>query len=385
MGRDDPRTDPRPLLQRVDSVPAVDVIAVVEDDLAARVGARSISFLIADYCGRAVVRIDGSTSPDTHVVALPGTVYERVLRTQQPDMHEIDGGVRLTVPVTVRGDAIGVLELDLPSYPDGRVLVDVTAVGHTLGYVVATGDRYTDLFERGQRTTPFTLAAEMQRRLLPNAFTYDAGGLAVAGWLEPASTVGGDTFDYALDRETLHVSITDAVGHDVNAAQLANVLVASLRNGRRRGMDLGEQARTANDALAAHSPPGEFVTGQVLRIDLRTGETVVVNAGHPFPLRLRRGHVDEVPLDIDIPFGLYPGREFRVQRLRLEPGDRLVLVTDGVLERNSEQVDLPDILRRTADLHPRELVREVCDAVLHASGGDLRDDATVLCLDWDGA
>ena len=55
----------------------------------------------------------------------------------------------------------------------------------------------------------------------------------MSGWLEPANAVGGDTFDYSLDRDTLHVSITDAVGHDVHAALLATLLVGSLRNGRR--------------------------------------------------------------------------------------------------------------------------------------------------------
>jgi serine phosphatase RsbU (regulator of sigma subunit) len=150
-------------------------------------------------------------------------------------------------------------------------------------------------------------------------------------------------------------------------------------------MSLADQTRTANDALAAHSPEGHFVTGQVLRVDLRGGDVTVVNAGHPRPLLLRAGQVREVPLDIDIPFGLYPGREFRPQRFRFEPGDRMVLVTDGVLDRNSAMVDVPAILRDTARLTPRELVHALGDAVLEATGGDLRDDSTMLCIDWSGA
>ena len=139
--------------------------------------------------------------------------------------------------------------------------------------------RHTDLFEWGQRTTPFSLAAEIQRRLLPAAFTCEAGQFTVSGWLEPAATVGGDTFDWSLDRHSLQVSVTDAVGHDVAAALLATLLVGSLRNERRRGVDLGAQAGAANDAVARHGAPGQFVTGQVLRIDLPTGRAQVVNAG----------------------------------------------------------------------------------------------------------
>jgi serine phosphatase RsbU (regulator of sigma subunit) len=206
----------------------------------------------------------------------------------------------------------------------------------------------------------------------------------VAGWLEPATTVGGDTFDYAVDHGMLHVSITDAVGNDVNAALLATVLVGSLRNGRRQGMTLADQTRFANDALAAHSSVGDFVTGQVLRVDLNTGATTLVNGGHLFPLLLRDGEVRELQLEIDLPFGLYPGRDFRLQRLDLQPGDRLLLVTDGVLDRNSAHHDVPAALAASFGMHARELVHELGDLVLHATGGKLRDDATVLCLDWTG-
>jgi serine phosphatase RsbU (regulator of sigma subunit) len=387
--------DLRPLLDRVESSPPVEILEVAEDELAALVGATSVSVLLLEHNGRAMVRFDRSTwTTETgrskgveyaESIELADTVYQRVLTTQRVDAREIDGGARLTVPVTVRGDLIGLLQLTTPALPDTRVLADLAAVGRTLGYAIVASRRYTDLFEWGQRSSPLTLAAEIQRRLLPSAFTLAARQFSLAGWLEPANTVGGDTFDYSLDRDTLHLSITDAVGHDVHAAMLATVLVGSLRNGRRRGMSLADQTRTANDALAAHSPEGHFVTGQVLRVDLRGGDVTVVNAGHPRPLLLRAGQVREVPLDIDIPFGLYPGREFRLQRFRFEPGDRMVLVTDGVLDRNSAMVDVPAILRDTARLTPRELVHALGDAVLEATGGDLRDDSTMLCIDWSGA
>jgi hypothetical protein len=123
----------------------------------------------------------------------------------------------------------------------------------------------------------------------------------VSGWLEPANAVGGDTFDYSLDRDTLHVSITDAVGHDVHAAMLATLLVGSLRNGRRREQGLMEQAAAANDALAAHSGPGDFVTGQLVRVDRHSARMSIVNAGHPFPYRVHDGVVDRVELAIDMP------------------------------------------------------------------------------------
>jgi serine phosphatase RsbU (regulator of sigma subunit) len=358
------------------------------------VGARSVSFLIADFSGHAVVRF-GRAEPHADVAGghdirsretlpLANTVYERVLRTQQADVSGTDGGAQLILPVTDRGDAIGVLELILPHYPDAQVVADVAAAAHALAYVVVANRRHTDLFEWGQRTTPFSLAAEIQRRLLPGSFTCEAGQFTISGWMEPASAVGGDTFDYALGEDALQVSITDAAGHDVAASLLATLLVGSLRNGRRRGMDLGEQARNANDALVEHSSVGQFVTGQLMRIDLNTSSATIINAGHPFPLRLRGGRVEEIELAIDYPFGIRSGTSFRVQEFPIAPGDRIAFVTDGMLERNAAEVDVPDALSRSGDLHPREVVHALGAAVMRATGGKLRDDATVVCLDWYG-
>jgi serine phosphatase RsbU (regulator of sigma subunit) len=250
--------------------------------------------------------------------------------------------------------------------------------------VIIANRRHTDLFEWGQRTTPFSLAAEIQRRLLPNAFTCEAGQFTISGWMEPASAVGGDTFDYSLDRNSLQVSITDAVGHEVPAALLATLFIGSLRNGRRRGLDLGAQARGANDAVAEHGAAGQFVTGQVLRVDLHTETAEIVNAGHPFPLRLRDGRVEEIQLAIDVPFGVEAGRDFRIQKFPMEPGDRIVFVTDGMEERNAAELNVIAALADSAALHPREVVHELGAAVMRATGGDLRDDATVVCLDWYG-
>jgi serine phosphatase RsbU (regulator of sigma subunit) len=73
-----------------------------------------------------------------------------------------------------------------------------------------------------------------------------------------------------------------------------------------------------------------------------------------------------------------------VQTFPLTPGDRLVFVTDGMLERNAAHLDVAATLGQTGDLHPREVVHALGAAVLRATGGDLRDDATVVVLDWYG-
>jgi serine phosphatase RsbU (regulator of sigma subunit) len=382
------------LLEKVESAAPIDAVEAVASTLREMLDARAVTLLIADFSGRAVVRltssmhgVEGGRSQgveQAEKVPLGGTLYERVLRTQQADVTAVDDGACLVVPVTDRGDAIGLLELTLPRFPSAEAVTDIGSAAHALAYVLIAARRHTDVFEWGQRSTPFALAAEIQRRLLPAAYTCEAGQFTLAGWLEPASSVGGDTFDYTLDRNCLQLSITDAVGHQVSAALLATLLVGGLRNGRRRGMDLGEQAAYANDSLAENAAPGQFVTGQLMRIDLRAGTAGIVNAGHPFPLRLRGGRVEEIPLDIEAPFGVLPGKTFTVQPFPLEPGDRIILLTDGMQERNAVNLDVAAALADTADLHPREVVHALGAAVLHETGGDLRDDATMVCLDWYG-
>jgi serine phosphatase RsbU (regulator of sigma subunit) len=196
--------------------------------------------------------------------------------------------------------------------------------------------------------------------------------------------VGGDTFDFAVERDSLHLSITDAMGHTVQAAVLATVLVGALRNARRAGVGLAEQAQRANAALCEFVGRGEFVTGQVARIDLNAATATIVNAGHPPPLRLRDGHVEAVSLPPDLPFGTARDTAYRVQQLSLLPGDRLVLLTDGMLDRNAAAVDIDKPVIGGAEMHRREAVQHLVGAVLHATDGELADDATVMCFDWHG-
>jgi len=109
-----------------------------------------------------------------------------------------------------------------------------------------------------------------------------------------------------------------------------------------------------------------------------------VNAGHEPPLRLRGGRVETVELLADPPFGLVHDHQYRVQPLPLQAGDRLMFLTDGMLERNASNVDIRTLMVEGADMHPREAVQHVVLALLQATEGELRDDATAMCVDWHG-
>jgi serine phosphatase RsbU (regulator of sigma subunit) len=319
------------------------------------------------------------------VLAFDDGPMERALREQTLSCTRRDDGWQILAPVTERGEALGLLELLLPGKPNEQVLETVRWSAHALAFVVIANRRHTDLFEWAQRRTPPTLSAEIQRRLLPAAYTCEAAAFTLAGWLEPAGSVAGDTFDYSLGRDALHLSITDAMGHGVDSALIATLCVGSLRNSRRRGVDVADAAARANDDIAEHVRGGEaFVTGLLSRLHLGTGVLTAVNAGHVLPLLARAGQVEQLPLPVDLPLGLWPDRGYRSTDVQLRPGDRLLLVTDGMLERNAAQLDLASHILTTREDHPREAVRYLADAVVAVGGPVLPDDATLLILDWHG-
>ncbi|WP_244945303.1 PP2C family protein-serine/threonine phosphatase [Couchioplanes caeruleus] len=319
------------------------------------------------------------------VLPFDGGPQEQALRTQRVLVEECGDLFVVRAPVTQRGEAIGLLEVALPAAPSEATVQAVSRTAHTLAFVIIANRRHTDLFEWGQRTTAFTLAAEIQRRLLPASFACEADSFTLAAWLEPAASIGGDTFDYSIARDQLHLSITDAVGHGVQSALTATLCVGSLRNTRRRGGTLLEQAQAANDALLDHAPGGfTFATGLLGRLDLRTGVLAVVNAGHPIPLLIREATAQPVALPANRPFGVLRHRAYLEAEIVLQPGDRLVLVTDGMLERDAAALDLPARLQDLSALHAREVVRVLGDLVLEAAGPTLPDDACLLVLDWHG-
>jgi serine phosphatase RsbU (regulator of sigma subunit) len=386
--------DLQTLLASVEAAPPIDAAQVVAAALTDALGANDVSFLIADYSGRSLVRLshvrranaddDDANRERSQAVALAGTPHGRALAEQEVQIVPDFDGFRIFAPVTSRGEAVGVLELGVEDEPNQQTLATVSTGAHALAYFVIANRRFTDLFDWGQRSVPLSLEAELQHRLLPASYTCEGGQFTLAGWLEPAGDIGGDTFDFSVERDTLHLSMTDAMGHTLNAAVLATVLVGALRNARRRHADLPEQTRLANEALCGFSDDGGFVTGQVVRVDHASGIARIVNAGHPLPILIREGRAETVALAPGLPFGIALDAEYLVQELELRVGDRLVFLTDGILERNAADVNAMELLEQTRHLHPREAVQALTQAVVQACGGVLRDDATVLCVDWHG-
>lgn len=390
------------------SSPAMAVEAVTRE-LKSAIGAAAVSFLIADLSGRGLVRIEsGARGKNTIDPAYPPTLAtrtvlpfdggpaERAVRTQTVQVvapanqssgdAAIEGRWLILAPVTERGEAIGLLEMYLPTEPDQTVLAAIAQVAHVLAFVVIANGRHTDVFELERRQVAISLPAEIQRRLLPDSFTCEASAFTLAGWVEPAATIAGDTFDYSLGNDELHLSLTDAMGHGVSSALIATLCVGSLRNTRLQGLGIVDQAAEANTALYRHGSAIDhgFASGLLARVDLRTGVTSLINGGHVPPLLLRAGVVSTVEVPVHPPFGILADTKYRSSTSTLLEGDRLVFITDGLVERKASGLDLIRAIQETSHLHPREATRAMADSVVEVSGGELEDDATLILLDWHG-
>ena len=383
------------LVRELDRAAPTDLVEVCRAWVVQNLGVQECALLLADYSETTLEPVPGAEG----AVELPrldlddsdaGAAYRQQRAVQVDVPTRGDAAPESTVtylPVSMRTERLGVLAVITRATNETDLLVILNDVAQILAYVLTGARRYTDQFETLRRRRDLGLAAEIQWELLP-VLAYELPRFSIAGALEPAYDIGGDTFDYAVSAQLLTVSITDAVGHGLRAAMLSSLTVSAMRNTRRGGSMILDQARTANRHLTEQFAHAEFVTGLILQLEVATGHGFIINAGHPPPLLLREGAVSIVNLPPDTPMGLSPDTEYRLQAIELLPGDRLLLLTDGVDEAHDvggpefglDRVS--DMLRSHAELPPVEFVRRLTRAVTDYRTGPLADDVTAVCLDW---
>ncbi|NUS01817.1 MAG: serine/threonine-protein phosphatase [Nonomuraea sp.] len=324
------------------------------------------------------LRIDGT---------LAGLAFRNAKVVQAPDVPG-DAARRLWLPLLDGTERVGVLGVTVPD--DGEVSSwRARQLASLIAVLVISKRPHSDSYARLVRAHPMTLSAEVLLPLLPPG-TFANDEVVVSAVLEPAYEVGGDSFDYAIDGDTLHVSIFDAMGHDTSAGLTATVAVGASRNSRRQGGDLvgtGERI----DAAIAEQFTGRFATGVLAELDLRTGRLAWVNRGHHPPLVIREGQrVATLAGEPDPPMGFRMGQDTGELHYQLQPGDRLVFYTDGIIEAQSPDGELfglerfiDFIIRHEADgLSAPETLRRLVQAILEHQHGRLQDDATVLVVEW---
>ncbi|HEX2312727.1 MAG TPA: PP2C family protein-serine/threonine phosphatase [Thermomonospora sp.] len=351
-------------------------------------GADGAEPLLVDYRMVWLIPVSGG-DPVPLDASSPGRAYA----TQQA-VVEAGGGPgashRVHLPLTVHGERLGVLSVRLPGPPETGTLPALEAVAATMARALKVAEGHTDVYRRIRRRARLTLAAEIQWDLLPGRF---CGGdeFSLAGQLEPAYAVWGDNFDWALSPDHLTVTVTNGTGRGTEAAVLTHLAVSALRNARRSGAELVDQAALANEILHLHHRGERTAETLLLRFDLETGRVRAVDAGSPRIYRLRGSTVDPITLEAQLPLGMFNDTRYAEEEFWLQPGDRIVLVSDGVhaaLSPGGETYGaraLPRALRRTRLQSPPDAVRTLVRELLHYhENSDLADDAVIVCLDWTG-
>jgi serine phosphatase RsbU (regulator of sigma subunit) len=301
-----------------------------------------------------------------------------------------DDGVRMYLPLLDGSDQVGVMALTLDTVDDDdrRLLRRLAGL---VADMLVTKHSYTDQFFLARRREPMSVAAEIQWSLLP-PLAMSIPQVAVAGILEPAYNVAGDSFDYALNEDILHVAMVDAMGHGLDAATMATVAVGAYRHARRSDIGLSEIYAFMDRAIAEQFGPDHFVTAQMMRLNIATGHLQWVNAGHPAPLLIRDHRVLRQlagPTTLPVGFG---GEDPQISEQMLQRGDRVLCFTDGLIEEHEageEQFGEDQLIHWVNRIeHGEKGVRAVVRALSHAlkrqRGGRTSDDATLFLIEWRG-
>ena len=347
-----------------------------------------------------------SRRPGAESLAIDSTIAGYAFRTvtiQHVQAGEGRDGYRVWVPLVDGTERLGVLSLLAGDV--GEAMLDrYRALASLAGLMIVAKSSYSDTYAQVRRSGRMALQAELiWGFLVPRTFATDR--VLVAATLEPAYEAGGDAFDYSVLGDHLNVSIFDALGHDLAAGLLASVGVASCRSTRRAGGTLSDVVRRADNAIAGQFADIRFVTALLCDLDLSTGLFSWIPCGHPPPLLIRGNKVIKElarrpvpPLGLGgidsrrEPDGRLPddGASAPVYTERLEPGDRVLLYTDGVIEGRSAD-GVPFGLERLSDFIIRhsndgipapETMRRVNHAISDYQRGRLQDDATIVLVEW---
>ncbi|GHG28089.1 PP2C family protein-serine/threonine phosphatase [Streptomyces filamentosus] len=366
------------------------LVGVVEDALRDH-GVLRVELRMADY-GLRTLQLVGHVPGAEPSVPIHDSPQGRAFGAQEPYVARESGVLGLHLPVTVRGDRLGVLTAELPPRADvGPLLPGLAQLCEALGHEILVAERDTDLYVLARRATRLTLAAEMQWQLLPGRSCVRPE-FALAAHLEPAYAIFGDNYDWSVSDGRLTLTVTNGMGEGIEAALLTNLAINALRNARRAGLPLADQAALADQAVYAQYGGKSFVSVLLLGFDLATGEVEAVDAGSPRLWRQRGQVVEAVGFEAQLPLGMFEDTVYVPERFSVRPGDRLLFGSDGVYAASSPSGEsygdraLARALRGTRLLPPTHVPQAVLrELAVHHGDGPLEDDALVVCLDWHGA
>lgn len=314
---------------------------------------------------------------------------ESTVRLNAPRLDEYRSTVSAASDLSLHGEVLGVLTVSGSPQLQSTAEEVIGRLADLLAVAVRASAAVVDAVAISRRARPLSVAAEMQWQSLPPT-QFSVPGLKVTAAVEPAYGVGGDVFDYALNESRLFLAILDARGHGLRAATTSTVAASAMRRSRRDGNDLESIAAEIATSINALGNEEDFVSAVLVELDLTTWTGRWLSAGHLPPLIAGRT-VSELVLLPTLPLGMVVGgqpSQPTAQHFELEPGQSLVLYSDGIVE-NGSQDDKPAVgdatfhrllLERLNQKRSTvgQAARDVVDQLLLLTGPLLRDDATLL-------
>lgn len=348
-------------------------------------------------------------------LAISRTILDRVLKDSQAILTRdaraefatsdsvSDQSLRslMCVPLLdVRQKPIGIIQLDIADH-DGRFGQDdldlLIAIGSQVSLAVEHARLHAAAVRQSELEHELIFARQVLQALLPEPRT-ELAGYELWAYYEPARHVGGDYYGYFPlpsrdDRpggsaQRWAIAVGDVAGKGMPAALLMAKLSAEVRVALQTESCPAAVVERLNKQLCETGVPDMFVTFLLLVLDPTENEIAVVNAGHLGPLlRRAQGRLEIVRSKaISLPLGVEPSEPFRVVTTRLEPGDRVVLYTDGVVDalnaagRALGQDQLRQVLQSTPP-GAHAVGEAILEAVRrHSTGRPQTDDITLLCL-----
>jgi hypothetical protein len=389
------------LLRNGTGVSAARLAELIGEQLAT-LGCRGAAVWLADIPQVDLVQFGAPDDDTAGSMGIEGTLAGRAYQTGElvHGVEEDDGGSTVWLPVCHGDERLGVLGGYVEDLA-GADREDLSLLAGTAAVLLLAHARWSDAVLCTRRRQLASLAAEIQWALLPPTSSAGTGAVSIGGALEPAYDIGGDSFDYEIGDGVAQLGLFDAMGHGVNAAMMASVAVAAYRQARRSGHDMQRAYEAIDAAVSTQFGPDRFVTGLLVHLDVATGVIRYLAAGHHPAVLLRQGAVvGHLTGGGRLPFGLGAGigplplssqsDEEEIGEATLEPGDRLLLYTDGVTEARDQSGEvfgperLEDLLVRAdaSKTSVPETLRRLVHAVLEHQEGHLQDDATVVMLQW---
>ncbi len=346
----------------------------------------------------AIQSIDVDIQPGDQLLAYllkaSGVVEIDKLEIDSPALRAMkDAGVKLAVPLVSQGELIGLLNLgsrrsEQDYSSDDKRLLNTLATQAAPALRVAQLARLQQIEarERERVEQELRVARVIQETLLPEV-TPDLEGWRLEAYWQPARAVSGDFYDFLeFPDGRLGVIVADVTDKGVPAALVMATARSLLRSAAERLVSPGEVLSRANDQLCPDIPRNMFVTCLYLLLDPATGELVFANAGHNLPICCTRQGVVELRAT-GMPLGLLPGMRYSETQARMEPGDRMLLYSDGLVEAHDTHKEMFGFprLRQVVGDQPSgcDVIQVLTQALAEFTGPawEQEDDVTLLTIE----